>query len=101
MIIGLAIGLTIAELRLRKACAKRVNSFIVSAKTVHDKLLSWEVLNISALKDRLDHLEQSDDAIWADDDVRGPIDWFLYHAKRALDARGRGTIIAMRWSEAK
>jgi hypothetical protein len=66
---------------------ERVEIFIVLAKTIHDKLLSWGTLDSVYLDGCLNRLEQSEDSIWIDDEVRDARTVFIDQARQALEVR--------------
>jgi len=65
----------------------RYAPFVVIAKTVHDKLLSWGKIDANDLFVKLNRLEASEDDVWIDDEARHARETFLYHARRALRVR--------------
>ena len=88
----LCVVLAVANLMTRYAARRvtrneRVEGFIVLAKTVHDRLLSWGALDATYLDGCLNRIDQSEDAVWIDDDVRDTRNVFIDHAKRALEVR--------------
>jgi hypothetical protein len=84
----LVVANLIARYAARRATRnERVEGFIVLVKTVHDRLLSWGALDSSYLDGCVNRLDQSEDVVWIDDDVRNTREVFIDHARRALEVR--------------
>jgi hypothetical protein len=84
----LAVADLIARYAARRATRnERVEGFIVLVKTVHDRLLSWGAIDQNYLDGCLNRLDQSEDVVWIDDDVRDTRNVFIERARRALDVR--------------
>jgi hypothetical protein len=84
-----ALGAVAAGRQIRKRAdrVEKYASYVVIAKMVHDKLLSWGTIGGLDLSHKLDRLEASEEDVWINDEARYARDAFLHHARRALHVR--------------